>query len=159
MAVLSDLGRVPQMPLDDMMEMVMPSLLSNEQVNAILEDLNDRDVIANGTWRAFDPKPSVSSETESKVFNQRLPELRRHIVDSAYRVANVPPALKTETELKMSGLQTPFSERKNTSRPDGYYVLRAPQVGWDNIGIGIEVMTPPPEWRNIGLPIEVKKRP
>jgi hypothetical protein len=33
MAVLSDLGRVPQMPLDNMMEMLIPSLLSEEEVN------------------------------------------------------------------------------------------------------------------------------
>ena len=154
--VIADLGRVPQMPLDAMMEMVMHSLLSNEQVDAILEELSNSGVIANGTWRAFDPKPSLYSETESKVFNQRLPKLRRNIVNSTYRVTNLPTTPVTGTELRMSGSQTPFSERKNTSRPDGYYVRHAPRVGLDNIEIGIEGIAP--EWRHIALPIEVKKR-
>jgi len=47
MAVLSDLGRVPQMPLDDMMEMVIPSLLSKEEVDAILVYLRTSKVAAS----------------------------------------------------------------------------------------------------------------
>ena len=34
LAVLSDLGRVPQMPLDAMMQMLIPPLLSEEEVEA-----------------------------------------------------------------------------------------------------------------------------
>jgi len=46
--VLSDLGRVPQIPLNAMMEMVLPSLLSTEEVDAILEDLEGNDIVTNG---------------------------------------------------------------------------------------------------------------
>ena len=152
--VLADLGHVPQMPLDAMMEMVMPSLLSNEQIGAILEDLETRGVLAGDKWKAFDPQPSASSETESKFFNNRLPKLCQDIVDSASRVGQLPPT-STQTELKMSGSQTPFSARKNTSRPDGYYVLcGAPTAGRNSIA-SAEV---PPEWHDVALPIEVKKR-
>jgi len=146
------------MPLDAMMEMVMPSLLTNEQVEVILEDLEARGIIAGDKWQAFDPKPSASSEAESNFFNNRLPKLCQDIVDSALRVANL-PLTSTQTELRMSGSQTPFSDRKNTSRPDGYYVLcGAPTVGWDNTASVIEVKMSPPEWHDVALPIEVKKR-
>jgi len=130
------------MPLDDMMEMVMPSLLSKEEVDAILEDLKGRGIVANDKWAAFDPNPSATPERESAFFNSRLPKLHQDIVGSARRVAvgSLPTTLNTETELRMSGSQTPFSHRKNTSMPDGYYVLRgALTVDWDDIPIPIEV--------------------
>jgi hypothetical protein len=141
MAVLSDLGRVPQMPLDDMMKMLIPSLLLEEEVDAVLEDLKARGIVPNDKWAAFDPKPSAASQHESAFFEDRLPKLHQDIVDSARRVAigSLPP-LNTQTELRMSGSQTPLSHRRNTSMPDGYYaLLGALIVDWDNIAIPIEV--------------------
>ena len=97
MAVLSDLGRVPQMLLDDMMEMVVPSLLSNEEVDAILEDLKGRGIVVNDKWAAFDPNPSAASQHESAFFNDRLPKLHQDIVDSARCIAigSLPNTLNT----------------------------------------------------------------
>ena len=153
--ILADLGLVPQMPLDVMMEIVMPSLLSNEQIGVILEDLEARGIVSGDKWKAFDPKPSASSETESNFFNNRLPKLCQDIADSASRVTTLPPT-STQTELKMSGFQIPFNARKNTSRPDGYFELcGAPTTGRNSAASVLEV---PPEWHDIALPIEVKKR-
>jgi len=140
--VLSDLGRVPQMPLHDMMEMLIPSLLSEAEVDAVLEDLTAHGIVSNNKWAAFDPEPSAVSQHESAFFNDRLPKLHRDIVGGARRIAigSLPQPLNTQTELTMSGSQTPFSQRRNTSMPDGYYAHRsALTVGWDHIAIPIEV--------------------
>jgi len=139
-AVLSDLGRVPQIPLDAMMQMLIPPLLSAEDVEAIIEDLTREHVITDNRWTAFDPNPSASSEREPDFFRERLPGLCRAIVGAARRVASGSLPATGDAELQMDGSQTPSSFRQNTSRPDGYYALRgASPVGWPSIAIPFEV--------------------
>jgi len=143
LAVLSDLGRVPQMPLDAMMEMLIPPLLSAEDVEAIIEDLTRERVIINSRWAAFHPNPSASSEREPDFFKERLPGLCRDVVGAARRVASGSLPATGDAELQMSGSQIPSSFRKNTSRPDGYYALRGAS---------------PVDWPSVAIPFEVKKK-
>jgi hypothetical protein len=139
-AAISNLGRVPQIPLDTMMEMLMPSRLSNDDVDGILRDLQGCGFVANSKWAVFDPNPSASSEREPTYFYERLPRLHRDIVDSKRRVT--PGSLSStpiELRLRMSRSQTLFRERRSTSQPDGYYVLWNATIDWYHIAIPIEV--------------------
>lgn len=56
-----------------------------------------------GKWAVFDPNPSASSKRESIYFNERLPKLRQHIIDSVYRVVPRLSPMITETELGCLG--------------------------------------------------------
>ena len=77
--------------LPKFLKMVMPSRLSNEVIDAILEDLERRDVVANDQWAAFNPNPSAPSEHQANFLNRQFPELRRDIVGSAWGVACLRP--------------------------------------------------------------------
>lgn len=140
-AILEGIDSVPQLSLNDLMELVLPPVLSLDQEEAVLADLKYNCAILNDKWSAFNPNPSTLLESDPTYFQYHLPQLAQNVVISAGRVVgqNLIPVDKA-TELKVAGPTTSFSKKTITSRPDIYYVVRGTSGDtWDDIAIPIQV--------------------
>jgi hypothetical protein len=131
-ARLNDLGdSVPEVPLSFFLEQVAPvPLIDSAKVK---EKLEGTDAFTKaGRWRGYSKDPSELSGGEAVVFKPFQQAIQRvidacHSISASFNYVNNP------------NVATPYSERSNTGRPDGYFVRpktqhdRSPRDHWDDI--------------------------
>ncbi|KAG8703733.1 hypothetical protein FRC11_010480 [Ceratobasidium sp. 423] len=134
-----DIPEVPEVSLDSLMHAVLHDIPDSE-----LERVCDKLLKAgcftdvdsdNPRWRCLPLSPRIALKSEAVVF-ESLEKIAKDI--AKYSGISRPIA-----HLRVAGQLTPLSDRRNTSRPDGFFHLGS--VGPQR-----------PNWANIVMPMEFK---
>lgn len=126
LAVLQDLGEtVPQITLKDFMEHVAPRQ-PDFDLEGTLKTLRKgpKPTLSpqSGRWAAFEKEvPANQTDHEDAVFKP-LVTIGKKVVKAI--IANSPSKNESTAELTHNPTFTPFSERTNATKPDGYFLLR-----------------------------------
>jgi hypothetical protein len=126
LVVLEELGpEVPQVTLDTFMDFLAPPK-PDFDIEATMDLLNSRGVFSpSGRWKEFTKEPKDQSGGEDKVFKPMT-----HIFDSVVdAIISTPNSRLTADNCLIDFLQNPTiaptsSERRNTAKPDGYFLLK-----------------------------------
>ncbi|CAE6408544.1 unnamed protein product [Rhizoctonia solani] len=139
-----DIPEVPEVYLDSLMDAVLPSL-PPETLNGICNALETAGHIKdpdtpNSRWRCLPLDPCVNTKPETEKF-RFLDNVSQAIIESYHSFHHMEPTLTTR--LQVTGQITPLGNRRNTSRPDGYFqvIIEDPgprQSNWADIVMPME---------------------
>ena len=154
LAVLTDLGNIPEVTVDFMLDHIVPNLGIN--VERTMQNLRKEKVLLDAGWKEFTgTSPKQSADNEQKVFSKMGTIYRRIIASTEFDVeSSRTPTLVLGTSADIA----PVSETNVRSRPDGCgqlcsnHSIHTSQCGY-----------PPREkgdyhWFNIAYVEEYKKR-
>jgi len=145
-AVLKDLGPIPIVPLDYFNSAVLPPLPPGIDVQKIERLLQASGHILSGKWNEYQSTPNKDSANEADYY-QRLCNVFNAVVAQAEE--------DTMTSAKVEFIQKPnsipVSKRINTSKPDGYLLLK------EKRSISTLDAESRDSWDDIAVPFEFKK--
>ena len=115
LAVLTDLGNIPEVTVDFMLDHIVPN--SGINVERTMDRLKREGVLLDAGWEVFiDALPKHSADNEQKVFLKMGTLYRRIIASTAFDVGSSrTPTLVLGTSPDIA----PVSETNVRSRPDG----------------------------------------
>ena len=160
-AIIKDLGgSVPRGSLDYFKE-ILPPIRPEFDINKISSHLiRNGDLVQEGginVWKEF-RMATAATMTEEKFFNKPLVNIFNAIRDAALKTSNIDMA--STVDMVTDGNNAPWSVKRNSSRPDGYLVLKETEEGVKRRGKGRgegegdeKVL-----WYNIAVSLEFKKK-
>jgi len=153
-AVLKDLGNIPEVTADFMLDHIVPN--SGINVERTIQELKQKGILGDAGWKEFNNAlPKKSDANEQKVFS-KMGTIYKGIIDST--VFNVGSSRTPTLDLGTSPDIAPKSETNVKTRPDGCGQLKR------NHSIHTSQCNYPPRengdyhWFNIAYVEEYKKR-
>lgn len=119
-AIVEDTGsEIPEEGMDFFFNNLLPSLPPLD-LSAIIESLKSENIIKDDKWKWFTTEPKLSTKKETATFSP-LADIFNAVTRLALAQA---PGLQQTLVLRLEPDETPGSERKSTTRPDGYFILK-----------------------------------
>ncbi|KAJ1303672.1 hypothetical protein OPQ81_008099 [Rhizoctonia solani] len=136
-SLMRDIPEVPEVYLNSLMDAVLPDVPTedlNLAYRALVSEGEIEDHDNNPRWRCLPKDPGVAGKPEIKSF-----KFLEKVVEAADRSLLID--FNLIAKLRVTGQATPLGNRRNTSRPDGFFQLENEKPGvvdWANIIIPIE---------------------
>jgi hypothetical protein len=112
-SLLTDYPSVHESPIDEMLEAFLPKI-SDCSMKDLLQNIEREEV-----WCIVPESPARETGNELTVFNF-LADLNDKVMEEYGKLV---PGIKTTTRLRIHGSKTPETDRRNSSRPDGSWLL------------------------------------
>ena len=141
-AVLKDLGPIPIVPLKYFNSAALPPLRNDIDVQNIERALQASGQITLGQWREYQSNPSNGSANEEDYYKHLC-----SIFTAVTKQAKKGTGTGTTVDFIQKPNSAPMSERANSSRPDGYMLLKnkkSVKSGtnsrdfWDDVAVSFE---------------------
>ncbi|KAF8813210.1 hypothetical protein BYT27DRAFT_7239461, partial [Phlegmacium glaucopus] len=115
LAVLTDLGNIPEVTVDFMLDHIVPN--SGVNIECTIHDLKQKGILLDTGWKNFiDALPKNSDDDEQKVFLKMQTIYRNIITSTKFEMGHFrSPTLDLGTCPDIA----PISETNSRSRPDG----------------------------------------
>lgn len=148
-AVIEDLGDIPIVSVETFMKNAFVQVITLRQVSEIRQHLKAKGILSSGDqWKGFAKEPSKMGVVETVAFKP-LVAIYNAVSDA------MTTKLGKGTATVLMGYEpgkTPLSERRNTSRPDGFLRL----ARGDPTLVHDEIKTKRKSWANIVAACEFK---
>ena len=140
--VLKDLGPIPVVPLKYFNSAALPPLRNDFDVQNIERALQASGQITSGQWREYQSNPSNGSANEEDYY-KHLCSIFTAVTKQAKKGTVTSPTV----DFIQKPNSAPMSERANSSRPDGYMLLKnkkSVKSGtnsrdfWDDVAVSFE---------------------
>jgi len=141
-AVLKDLGQIPVVPLKYFNSAALPPLRNDINVQKIERALQASGQITSGQWREYQSNPSNGSANEEDYYKY-LCSIFTAVTKQAKKGTGTGPTV----DFIQKPNSAPMSERANSSRPDGYMLLKNKKSVksetdsrdfWDDVAVSFE---------------------